>query len=111
MKDLCPACREIVEYEIDTDGEYCPLCGRTKLLAESVAANQKSKAIKHKIKFVFYTILILLFFMATIYMFNYHYERFEEAAIKGFAKGIVVFVIGIIGYAIYRLLKKIKMIS
>ena len=111
MKDLCPACREIVEYEIDTDGEYCPLCGRTKLLAESVAANQKSKAIKKKIKFVFYTILILLFLMAAIYMFNNHYERFEEAAIRGFIKGDVLLIMGLIGYLIFRLLKKLKILS
>jgi len=111
MKDFCPACNIITEYEVDLDGEYCSLCGRTKKIAESVVASEKSKKFKNKIRNTIYFSIFSVVILSMISMYIFAPDRLEDVILNGFIKANIFIIMGVIFYGFYRLLKKLKILS
>ena len=64
MKDYCPACQKEVDYEVEGSDSFCPICGRTKKVAEASVQQDKKIGrggfnIKKRAWAAFFTLIIL----------------------------------------------------
>ena len=83
IKNYCPTCQKIVEYEFSHDDYFCSICGRTKKVAEEKVKYDKHRVIAKTIKFTLKTIGIILFLLMILWGWAIAPDRMRAAAARG----------------------------
>lgn len=101
LKEFCPACQKIVEYQLSEGDYYCSICGRTKKVAEEKIKHDKKYANAKKLKIILKTIGIIIFLVLILWGWSVDSEGMSKASARGIGMAVLALVVSILASVFY----------